>query len=162
MGDYRVHGFRGGSTALVVRAATVPKKPVSALDAALKLLGGREKSRAQLEAALVIKGHTAQDIRAAIDRCAQLGYLDDQRAAVDLARRLFAEGRSKGDVQRRLEAKGFDPAVAETIPHDELAAAQGLLKSKRVSGVKAARLLLARGFEEELVSTLVDVAEADE
>ena len=140
----------------------MPKKPVSALDAALKLLGGREKSRAQLEAALVQRGHTAQEVRVAIERCAELGYLDDQRAGVDLGRRLFAEGRSKNDVQRRLEAKGFDPAVAEAIPHDDQASAQALMKSKRVWGVKAARLLLARGFEEELVSTLVDVAEAGE
>lgn len=140
----------------------MPKKPVSALDAALKLLGGREKSRAALEAGLVQRGHTAQEIRAAIERCAELGYLDDQRAANDLARKLFAEGRSKHDVQRRLEAKGFDPVVAETIPHDDGAAARQLLKSKGVSGVKAARLLLSRGFEEELVSTLVDVPEAGE
>ncbi len=140
----------------------MPKKPVTAFDAALKLLGSREKSRAQLEAALVLKGHTAQDIRGAIQRCAQLGYLDDARAAADLARRLFAEGRAIIDVQRRLESKGFDPAVAETIPHDEVSAARALLKSKRVSGVKAARLLLSRGFEEELVSTLVDVADGDE
>jgi SOS response regulatory protein OraA/RecX len=144
----------------MVRGATVAKKPVSALDAALKLLGGREKSVAQLEAALVMRGHTAQEIRLAISRCTELGYLDDARAGLDLARRLFAEGRSKHDVQRRLESKGFDPAVAETLPHDERAAAQQLLKSKRVSGVKAARLLLSRGFEEELVSTLVDVAQA--
>jgi len=140
----------------------VPKKPVSALEAALKLLASREKSRAQLEAALVLRGHPAQEIRQAIARCAELGYLDDQRAAVDLARRLFAEGRSRHDVARRLEGKGFDPAIAQALPHDELAAAQRLLQSKRVTGVKAARLLLARGFEEELVSTLVDVAEADE
>lgn len=140
----------------------MPKKPVGAFDAALKLLGGREKSRAQLEAALVLKGHTAQEIRAAIERCGELGYLDDQRAGTELARRLFSEDRSANDVQRRLEAKGFDPTLAETIPHDDLAAAQRLLKSKRASGVKAFRLLLARGFEEELVSTLVDVAEADE
>ena len=139
----------------------MPKKPVSALDAALKLLASREKSRAQLEAALVVRGHAAQEIRAAIERCVELGYLDDQRSALDLARRLFAEGRSKNDVQRRMEGKGFDPAVAKSLPHDELAAAQRLLKSKRVSGVKAARLLLARGFEEELVSTLVDVAESE-
>lgn len=138
------------------------KKPVSAFDAALKLLAGREKSRAQLEAALVLKGHTAQDIRAAIERCAELGYLDDQRSGLELARRLFAEGRSKNDVRRRLEGKGFDPTLAETLPHDDLAAAQRLLQSKRATGVKAARLLLARGFDEELVSTLVDVADGSE
>ncbi len=140
----------------------MPKKPVSALDTALKLLGGREKSRAQLEAALGVKGHTAQEIRAALERCAELGYLDDQRAALDLCKRLFAEGRSHHDVQRRLEAKGFDPAVAQSVPHDDLAAAQQLMKSKRVRGVKAARLLLSRGFEEDLVSALVDVAESEQ
>ncbi len=140
----------------------MPKKPLSAFEVAVKLLGGREKSRAQLDAALVQRGHTGDEIRAAIGRCVELGYLDDQRAAVELARRLFAEDRSHGDVQRRLEARGFDPQVTKAIPHDDKASALRLLKSKRVSGVKAARLLLARGFEEELVLTLVDVSEGAE
>ncbi len=140
----------------------MPKKLESGFEVAVKLLGHSEKSRAQLEAALVQKGYPMSEIRAAIDRCAQLGYLDDLRAATQLARRLFAEGRSKNDVQRRLKAKGFDPAAAEAMPHDDLNAARALLKSKRVVGLKAARLLLSRGFEEELVSTLVDVAEAGE
>lgn len=128
----------------------------------MKLLGGREKSRAQLEAALVARGHTAPQIAAALARCAELGYLDDDRAARELATRLFAEGRSQVDVERRLEAKGFDPAVARGLEHDELGAARRLLKSKRLSGVKAARLLLSRGFTEELVATLVDVPDGAE
>ena len=145
-----------------MRTLRMPKKLVSAFEAAVKLLGAREKSRVQLEAALVVKGHTAVEIAAAIERCAQLGYLDDTRAGLELARRLFGEGRAKVDVQRRLEGKGFDPAIAEALPHDDLAAAAQLLKSKRVSGVKAARLLLSRGFEEELVATLVDVPDSGE
>jgi len=140
----------------------VPKKPVSALDAAVKLLSGRDKSRAQLEAALVRKGHTAEDIREAIERCLCLRYLDDARAALDLARKLYAEDRSSHDVARRLEARGFDPAVAEAIPHDDLAAAQRLLKSRGLDGVKAARLLMSRGFDEGLLTSLVDVTEGGE
>ena len=132
------------------------------MDAALKLLAGREKSRAQLQAALGLKGYPEEEVRAAIERCAALGYLDDQRAGFELARRLFAEGRSKIDVLRRLQGKGFDPAVAEAIPHDDRLAAQRLLEARKVTGVKAARLLLSRGFEEELVATLVDVAKGGE
>ena len=144
------------------RAPTRKLRAIDAFTRALKLLAGREKSRAQLEAALVLRGHTVKEISDALERCAELGYLDDRRAATDLARRLFAEGRSLVDVERRLEAKGLEPQVARQLGHDDLAAARQLLKSKRVSGVKAARLLLSRGFEEELVATLVDVPDSGE
>ena len=136
-------------------------KKKSAWEVALKLLGGRDKSRAQLEAALVQRGYTAPEIRQAVGKATDLRYLDDDRASADLAKKLFAEGRSRTDVARRLEAKGFDPAAADALPVDEAAAARALLKSKGVSGVKAARLLLARGFEEDLVSSLVELPESD-
>lgn len=136
-------------------------KKKSAWEVALKLLGGRDKSRAQLEAALVQRGYTASEIRQAVGKATALKYLDDDRASADLAQKLFAEGRSRTDVARRLEAKGFDPAAADALPVDEAAAARALLKSKGVSGVKAARLLLARGFEEDLVSSLVELPESD-
>ena len=138
------------------------KKTLEAFDRALKLLGSREKSRAQLEAALIQRGHPPQEVQAAIARCATLGYLDDQRAGLALAQRLFAENRSNKEVQRRLEAKGFDPVIADAVPHDELASARRVLNQKRVGGVKAAKLLLARGFSEELVFTLVDVSHVGE
>jgi SOS response regulatory protein OraA/RecX len=147
---------------VVLNAAVVPNKPISAFEVAVKLLGGREKSRRVLETALLAKEFPAEQVNEALSRCAQLGYLDDRRAALDLAQRLFAEGRSRLDVERRLEAKGLDPTVAAALPHDERAAAERLLKSKRVSGVKAARLLLSRGFAEELVARLVDVPEGGE
>lgn len=127
----------------------------------MKLLGGRDKSRAQLEAALVQRSFTVAEIKDVLTRATGLGYLDDDRAAARLAEKLFAEGRSRADVARRLEAKGLDPAAADALPVDEAAAARALMKSKGVSGVKAARLLLSRGFEEELVSALVDVPDSD-
>ncbi len=140
----------------------VPAKPIDALGRALKLLSGRDKSRAQLEAALVARGYTVAEVSHALQRCTELGYLDDRRVATDLARKLFAEGRSVVDVERRLQAKGLEPGVARQLGHDDLAAAKALLKSKGVSGVRAARLLLSRGFEEELVATLVDVPDGGE
>lgn len=134
-------------------------KKKSAWDVALKLLGGRDKSRAQLEASLVQKGFTAAEIKAVVERAIGLKYVDDDRVAQRLAQRLFAEGRSRTDVARRLEGKGLDPATADALPVDEAAAARALLKSKGVSGVKAARLLLSRGFDEDLVASLVDLPE---
>ena len=134
-------------------------KKKSAWDVALKLLGGRDKSRAQLEAALVRHGFTAAEIKAVVERAIGLKYVDDDRVAQGLARRLFPEGRSRTDVARRLEGKGLDPAAADALPVDEAAAARALLKSKGVSGVKAARLLLSRGFDEDLVASLVDLPE---
>jgi regulatory protein len=139
----------------------MPTKPIDAMTRALKLLAGREKSRAQLEAALVAKGHTAEEIAGAVKRCQELGYLDDDRAGKDLAAKLLAQGRSQIDVERRLEAKGFDPAAANALKPDDRAAAKQLLKDRGLTGVKAARLLLSRGFDQELVESLVELPDVD-
>lgn len=142
----------------------------SAFETAVRLLKGRAKSRARLEQALSSRGHAAAEIEQALRRVTELGYLNDARYAESKARAGLAEGRALADVQRRLEADGIGPqlareaarAAADEAGHDELSAAKALLKKRRLTGARAARLLAARGFSEDVIEKLVDLASASE
>jgi regulatory protein len=135
----------------------------SALDRAVKLLAGRPKSRARLEQALLSKGHAPDEVAAALERVAQLGYLDDRRYAESKARAALAEGKAPRAAIQKLHAEGVDSAVAEAAveaaareaAYDPLSAAKALVRKRRLSGARAARLLAARGFPEDVVRAAV-------
>ena len=135
----------------------------SAFETAVRLLKSRAKSRARLKLALEARGHSAEEIAEAIRRVTSLGYLDDARYAEAKARSAISEGRSIADVERRLEADGISPelaagaakAAAFDAGHDDLSAAKALVKKRKLSGVKAARFLASRGFDEDVISRVV-------
>jgi regulatory protein len=135
----------------------------SALDTAVKLLAGRPKSRARLEQALLSRGHPPDEVHAALERVAQLGYLDDRRYAETKARSALADGRAPRAAVLKLQAEGVESAVAEAAveaaakeaAYDPLSAAKALVRRRRLSGAKAARFLSARGFSEDVVRAAV-------
>ncbi len=99
----------------------------SALDAGLRLLGRRSHSRVELLLKLTRRGHEGAEIRAALRRLQELGYLDDQafarsfvrrRAALRGPRALSAELASRG-----VDRAQVDTAVAEFGEAEQLAAA---------------------------------------
>lgn len=131
-------------------------------DTALKMLKARSKTTSGLRQALLRKGHDEAEVDAALRRLLELKYLDDARHASARASVLLAEGRAKDDAVRRLIFEGVDEsqaAAAVTLSatesgHSDEAAAKGLIAKRKMSGVKAARWLLSRGFDEELVRRL--------
>jgi regulatory protein len=141
----------------------------AALDHAKKLLAGRERTEAQLRAALARKGFGVEEIDEAIHQLKALRFLDDRRAAEAHARTAFAAKQSRAAVTRKLGALGVADAVAEgavervasDVGHDDEAAARALLTRRRLTGVKAARFLAGRGFDEELIRRLVPDLELD-
>jgi regulatory protein len=145
-------------------ASVAKRAPVDAVTRAVGLLSARERSRAQLEAALRQRGYPDDEVAAAVARVAELGYLDDARVAAERARQGLTEGRSRQGVIARLVAQGVDERVAalavqagaEALGHDDEAAARALVEKRRVTGAKAARLLAARGFDEDLIARVVD------
>lgn len=135
----------------------------AAFDAAVKLLQGRSKSRAKLEAGLRQRGHAEGEIAAALERVTELGYLNDTRHAEAKAKSAIAEGRSLADVQRRLQAEGIDEqtaafaaqAAAKEAGYDELSSARALVAKRKLSGAKAARFLGSRGYSEDVIAKIV-------
>ena len=140
-------------------------KTPTPFELAVKLLSGRDKSEAQLRAALERKAFNASEIDDAVSRVKALGYLNDARAAQVMAQAELQRGSSLDGAVARLVAKGFDTnvargAVTETwaaARQSDEATARALLKKKKLTGVKAARFLAGRGFDEALIARLVDL-----
>jgi SOS response regulatory protein OraA/RecX len=139
----------------------VPK--ADALTAARKLLAARERTESQLLAALTRQGHDAEAIRAALDRMKALGFLSNQRAAETHARKALGARHPRASVLRKLESVGIDSAQARQVVeavgadlgHTDDDAARALLKQRSLTGLKAARFLIGRGFDEALVRRVV-------
>ncbi|MCA3017002.1 MAG: RecX family transcriptional regulator [Myxococcaceae bacterium] len=138
------------------------------LEAAQRLLAAREKTRAQLEQALLRRGYSPEAVLDAVTRLERLGVLSDRRAAALHARKGFEARQSTVAVTRKLVGLGLGEAeagaaVAEArveAGHDDEAAARALLARRRLEGVKAARFLASRGFDEVLIRRLLDLEDA--
>jgi len=83
-----------------------------ALTAALRLLTGRDLSTARLRHKLQSKGHADSDIDAAIERCQNLGYLDDLRLARNRVRSQLSQGKMTG---RRLSVDLRQQGLTEQV-----------------------------------------------
>lgn len=138
----------------------------TAFDAAVKLLKGRAKSAGALRQALLAKDFSSDDVEAALARCADLGYLNDDTLGRALARKLLEDRRSLQEVERRLTQAGVGDVAAilkwahDACGYDELAFARHWLAKRRLEGAKAARFLASRGFTEETLERLGFTAEA--
>ncbi|WP_305044398.1 regulatory protein RecX [Geoalkalibacter sp.] len=81
---------------------------------ALRLLAARDRSQAELAAALERRGIAASDIAEVLERCRELGYVDDRRYALERARALLRDGRAAGArIRLDLRRRGIDPELAQ-------------------------------------------------
>lgn len=141
----------------------------SALEFGKKLLAARERTEAQLRASFERKAYAADEIDAAIARLKALKFLDDRRAAEAHARVAFAAKQSVAAVSRKLTSIGVSTAEGQAavarvqgeVGHEDEGAARDLLQKRRLTGVKAARFLAGRGFDEELIRKLVPALGAE-
>jgi regulatory protein len=136
---------------------------VDALAAALRLLGQRELSEAQLRARLARRPFDATAINEAIARLKADGTLDDRRVAVSAARLESAiRGRGRSRVIQRVRSLGIagdvaDRAVEEVFNEVDENALLDRALARRLKGRSASRLdakararivraLIAQGF----------------
>jgi regulatory protein len=89
----------------------------SPLDAGLRLLGRRAHSRVELLLKLTRRGYEGEEIRTALRRLEELGYLDDQAFARSFVRR---RGSVRGPraLSAELAARGVDRAHVDTAMED--------------------------------------------
>lgn len=81
---------------------------------ALRLLTGRDYSRAELAARLQQRGFSNEQIDGALRRCSELGYLNDERYALERARSLLRSGRAVGNrLFADLRQRGIPSDMAE-------------------------------------------------
>jgi regulatory protein len=139
----------------------------SSMDAALRILGRRAHSKAELKKKLLAKGvpyHLADN---AIAECARLSLVNDAEFARAYAAELRGKGAGPLKIKAALSVKGIDKetaasAAGEALPEDDLLSAaisslSGKLtslrheKDKRKQREKAVRFLMSRGFPSGVV-----------
>lgn len=106
------------------------KAPETALSRALRLLGVRQRTARELDAALARAKVPLDERKAALARVRELGYLDDREVARSRARALIGKGNAPRLLARKLAAQGIAPSearaaaveAAEGAGEDELAA----------------------------------------
>lgn len=85
----------------------------AALDAAFDYLAHRPRSRAEVRRRLGRKGFGEDAVALAIDRCVELGYLDDRAFAADFAKdRIRLKPRGALRIESELRGKGVSEADA--------------------------------------------------
>ncbi len=147
----------------------------SAQDHALKLLGHRARSEAELRRRLESKGFASEEIDQAIARLKELRYLDDEALAESRAETMVqAERKGPRLAVRKLEAAGIEEERAQAavesakggaserelaLPALERRRPALAPEAPRAERYKAARWLAGRGFSEE---TIRDVLRLDE
>jgi len=132
---------------------------------ALKLLAGREHSRAELQRKLAAHETEPGELARVLDELQARGFIDEQRVIESvLYRRASRLGSAR--VRQELLAKGLDPqAVAEAVAGlqgSEVARAREVWRRKfgepprdATERARQVRFLLARGFGAETVRRVV-------
>jgi len=150
----------------------------AAMDAALRLLSIRARSRRELKLAMARRGLAESVQDAALSRLEELGYVDDSRFARDRASALLRNGKlGPRAVLQRLRGHGLPEeqarqALADAergLNFDPLEAARLVLHKRGLSGrtlepqekSKATRLLHARGFADGTIEQLLGLSELD-
>jgi SOS response regulatory protein OraA/RecX len=126
-------------------------------------LARRDLTVAELEERLARAGFDADARAEAVTRAADAGYLDDERVAVERARRLAERDASDEAIRTELFRRGVpeevvEAALAAVTPEAERAAR---LARRLGNGPRAARALLRKGFPEDLVERTVTLPIAE-
>ncbi len=132
---------------------------------ALRLLAGREHSRAELQRKLATHETEPGELNKALDELEAKGFINEQRVLESVVHRRSARlGAAR--VRQELQAKGLDPqAVAEAVAglqDSEEARAREVWRKKfgepardAAEHARQVRFLLARGFGSDAVRRVV-------
>ncbi len=129
---------------------------MTAKEKALQMLDKRDYSRAELLRKLAEKGFDETESAEAVDRLAELGFVDDARYAPIIVRHYAAKGCGAQRVRQELQKRGipkklWDEAMEQMPVQDDTV--DRLLRSKLKSGApdrselkKAQDFLLRKGY----------------
>lgn len=138
---------------------------------ALRLLAGREHSRAELEKKLAAHETEPGELRRALDELQAKGFISDQRVVESVIHRRAAR-LGAGRVKQELQAKGIGAdAVAEAVERlrgSEVERAREVWRKKfgepaadAAARAKQMRFLAARGFGADAIRRVVSGGEDD-
>jgi regulatory protein len=149
----------------------MPAGQLSLKGRALRLLGTREHSRAELERKLAAREEEPGQLRRVLDELQAKGFINEQRVLESvLHRRSTRLGAAR--IRQELQGKGLDPQLVtravEGLRSTELQRARAVWRKKfgvppadaRERG-KQARFLAARGFGGEVISRVLAGADRE-
>lgn len=90
-----------------------------ALDCAMRLLGRREHSAAELTEKLAQRGYGAAEIAELLIKCQQLGLQSDARFVESLCRARIRQGYGPLKISQELQAKRVEPALVRQVIEQE-------------------------------------------
>lgn len=130
-----------------------------------RYLASGVRSTHEVAAYLRARGASAREAAEVVEAYRARGILDDRAAARLCAEHWARRGYGSAAIRARLAAKGLDPVLIDEAlrtlgdADDEAARAHALLRRANAHAPqdrrRAARLLLARGFDQELVEQLL-------
>lgn len=151
-----------------------PHSSLTPLDYAYRLLARRAYSEQELANKLLATGFTEAAVTRTVERLTAQGYLDDARLAADQAERLRERGFGSEAIKAKLAHKGLSSEIvghAGALDHaaEEMESARRLLASRFSADAlkqpqtyaRAFRLLLRRGYAQELVERVLGNAPSD-
>ena len=151
-----------------------PHPLLSPLDYAYRLLAQRDYSEQELSTKLLVKGFTEEAVVPTVALLKEQNYLNDSRLAADQIERLNAQGFGPEGIKAKLAQKGFSSAtIAHLLTNQEMdvrASARQLLASRFSADAlqqsqtyaRAFRLLLRRGYSQDVVESVMGNAPSDD
>jgi len=138
-----------------------------AFDSAMRILTRRDHTEKELVNKLRQRKFDATDIENTLNRCRELGYVDDSKTAMAMAKQMTARGNGPLKIRRTLEQKGVDGAIVQSAltccgtEDDQLESARYIMKRIRFRlyresdsqkrRVIAYRFLTGRGFSLDVI-----------
>jgi regulatory protein len=147
------------------------------LECALRFLGYRARSTAEVHEHLISRGYSAAAAGAALEKLHSLSYLNDESFAHDwAAARFVSRGYGPKKIEQELRSKGISDAVIRDVlretcgPHSEAERARRLLERKfdgeNVADPKVARraagFLQRRGYTPQVIGALLKYPAQDD
>jgi len=155
----------------VVEEALAGVEPQLAKDHALRLLGFRERSTAELSRRLLDAGYPAAVTRPVLDRFRELDLVNDERFARVWASSRAAAGYGRRRVAQELTQKGVDAGTVRTVLDAAFdadaqvdlarAALRGARPSTRAERERLLRRLVSRGFDMSSARAAIDMSDPD-
>ena len=149
-------------------ALCTPHSSLTPLDYAYRLLARRAYSEQELAEKLTAKGFTPSAVTRTVARLKDQGYLNDTRLAADQAERLRTQGFGPEGIRAKLAQKGLAAGTIEQTleaggEDQDVQSARRLLASRFPADAlkqpqiraRAFRLLLRRGYAQEIVESLL-------
>ena len=151
-----------------VEESTQPRAGQHPYDVAIRLLGRREHSLAELERKLAVRGHMPDAVATTLAKLVAGGYQSDERFAESFIRSRLGRGQGVLKIRAGLRERGIDDDMAATLldlGDDEWRqmATSALYKrfggsppQNRAEWAKRARFLTGRGFPSDVASQVID------